>query len=132
MLGSGPVYPALGNHDSYHQSVMICVFGTFNLCLYFRAQDAPHAIGGALAGQFSWCVTKKKVVFHYRSICLYRNYDHVAGLWEYENWLPDSAVQFARSHYAAYMVKRTDGLRIITLNTDLCKRSHFCMILGKS
>jgi len=36
-LGSGPVYAALGNHDSYNQ-----------------AQDAPHALGGALAEQFSW------------------------------------------------------------------------------
>jgi sphingomyelin phosphodiesterase len=53
---------------------------------------------------------------------LYRNYDHVAGLWQHEGWLPDAAVEFAQSHYAAYMVKRTDGLRIITLNTDLCKR----------
>jgi len=26
----------------------------------------------------------------------------------------------ARAHYAAYMVKRVDGLRIITLNTDMC------------
>jgi sphingomyelin phosphodiesterase len=31
-------------------------------------------------------------------------------------------VQLARAHYAAYMVKRTDGLRIITLNTDMWYR----------
>ncbi|KAJ3489575.1 hypothetical protein NLI96_g2003 [Meripilus lineatus] len=37
MLGSGPVYAALGNHDSYNQ-----------------AQDAPHTLGGSLAKQFSW------------------------------------------------------------------------------
>jgi sphingomyelin phosphodiesterase len=51
-----------------------------------------------------------------------RNYDHLAGLWEVEEWLPQSAVAQARTHYAAYSVKRTDGLRIITLNTDFCKR----------
>jgi sphingomyelin phosphodiesterase len=83
MLGSGPVYAALGNHDSYHQ-----------------AQDAPHSLGGELAEQFSW------------------NYDHVASLWQQEQWIPESAVAQARAHYAAYSVQRTDGLRIITLNTD--------------
>nr|VWO94412.1 Uncharacterized protein [Ganoderma boninense] len=66
-----------------------------------RAQDAPHALGGQLAEQFSW------------------NYDHVSSLWEYEGWIPQSAVDLARSHYAAYMVRRNDGLRVITLNTDL-------------
>ena len=49
-----------------------------------------------------------------------RNYDHLAGLWKHENWLPQTAVELARAHYAAYMVKRVDGLRIITLNTDMC------------
>ncbi|KIK07363.1 hypothetical protein K443DRAFT_627618 [Laccaria amethystina LaAM-08-1] len=84
MLGSGPVYAALGNHDSYNQ-----------------AQDAPHAIGGELAEQYSW------------------NYDHIAGLWQYENWLPEDAVALAKAHYAGYMVKRSDGLRVVTLNTDM-------------
>jgi sphingomyelin phosphodiesterase len=28
----------------------------------------------------------------------------------------------ARAHYAAYSVQRTDGLRVITLNTNFCKR----------
>jgi sphingomyelin phosphodiesterase len=87
MLGSGPVYAALGNHDSYDQ-----------------AQDAHHSLGGDLANQFSW------------------NYDHVSGLWEHEEWIPQSAVAQARAHYAAYSVQRVDGLRVITLNTDLCKR----------
>jgi len=97
LLGSGPVYPALGNHDSYNQ-----------------AQDAPHSIGGALADQFSW------------------NYDHVASLWQHEDWLPEAAVEFARSHYAAYMVKRTDGLRIITLNTDLWYRANYFNYINMS
>lgn len=54
LLGSGPVYAALGNHDSYNQSVTACSFGAHDLHLYLRAQDVPHAIGGALANQFSW------------------------------------------------------------------------------
>ncbi|KAI9455924.1 Metallo-dependent phosphatase-like protein [Lactarius psammicola] len=84
MLGSGPVYAALGNHDSYNQ-----------------AQDAHHSLGGELAKQFSW------------------NYEHVAKLWQQEQWIPQSVVAQARAHYAAYSVQRTDGLRVITLNTDL-------------
>ena len=70
-----------------------------------RAQDAPHALGPTLAEQFSW------------------NYDHVASLWEHEKWIPESAVSLAKAHYSAYMVRRQDGLRIITLNTDLCEYS---------
>ncbi|KAI5119769.1 hypothetical protein M0805_009240 [Coniferiporia weirii] len=65
-----------------------------------EAQDAPHSLGGDLATQFSW------------------NYDHVAGLWEHEGWLPESAISLTRAHYGAYMVRRPDGLRIMTLNTD--------------
>jgi hypothetical protein len=53
---------------------------------------------------------------------LYRNYDHVAKLWQQEQWIPQYAVAQARAHYAAYSVQRTDGLRIITLNTDFCER----------
>ena len=49
-----------------------------------------------------------------------RNYDHVSGLWEHEDWLPEGAVQQAKAHYGAYSVQRQDGLRIITLNTDMC------------
>ena len=48
-----------------------------------------------------------------------RNYDHLAGLWSIEGWIPEAAAQLARAHYGAYMVQRHDGLRIITLNTDL-------------
>ncbi|KAL0951686.1 hypothetical protein HGRIS_008364 [Hohenbuehelia grisea] len=71
---------------------------------YNQAQDAPHAIGQGLAKQFSW------------------NYDHVAALWKHEGWLPDAAVKLARAHYSAYMVRRADGLRVISLNTDLWYR----------
>ncbi|KAF5374831.1 hypothetical protein D9758_000568 [Tetrapyrgos nigripes] len=90
MLKAGPVYAALGNHDSYNQ-----------------AQDAPHSLEEKLAGQFSW------------------NYDHVSSLWRHEDWLPDAAVEMAKAHYAAYSVKRKDGLRIISLNTDLWYRSNY-------
>ncbi|KAI0347728.1 sphingomyelin phosphodiesterase [Trametopsis cervina] len=96
-LGAGPVYAALGNHDSYNQ-----------------AQDAPHALGPPLAEQFSW------------------NYDHVASLWQHEKWLPEAAVALARAHYSAYMVKRVDGLRIITLNTDLWYKANYFNYINMS
>jgi hypothetical protein len=54
-----------------------------------------------------------------------RNYDHLAALWAHENWLPESAVALAKAHYSAYMVKRVDGLRVISLNTDMCASLSF-------
>jgi predicted phosphodiesterase len=90
LLGSGPVYSTIGNHDSYNE-----------------AQDAPYSIGGGLANQFSW------------------HYDHVASLWEHEDWLPEAAVQLARTHYGGYAVKRQDGLRVISLNTDFWYRANY-------
>ncbi|KDQ62021.1 hypothetical protein JAAARDRAFT_150983 [Jaapia argillacea MUCL 33604] len=72
-----------------------------------QAQDAQHFLGGDLASQFSW------------------NYDHVSSLWQYEGWINDSTVELARTDYAAYMVNRMDGLRIITLNTDFWYRSNY-------
>ncbi|KZT44307.1 hypothetical protein SISSUDRAFT_905 [Sistotremastrum suecicum HHB10207 ss-3] len=74
---------------------------------YNQAQDAPHNLNAPLAAQFSW------------------NYDHVAGLWQHENWIPEAAVTQAKAHYAAYSVRRADGLRIITLNTDLWYRANY-------
>ena len=130
MLGSGPVYAALGNHDSYNVSVMVSSLKAHILYLYLRAQDAPHAIGGAAADQFSWYVIKKMPIIFIIDF-LYRHYDHVAGLWQHEGWLPNAAVEFSRSHYAAYMVKRTDGLRIITLNTDLCKNGILLFYISR-
>ncbi|KAK0465473.1 Metallo-dependent phosphatase-like protein [Desarmillaria tabescens] len=109
MLGNGAVYPALGNHDSYNQ-----------------AQDAPHAIGQGLAQQFSWRVSYSDVLpvpfLTYYSL---RNYDHVAGLWEHEGWLSSEAANLSRAHYSAYMVNRQDGLRIISLNTDLWYKANY-------
>ncbi|EIM92336.1 Metallo-dependent phosphatase [Stereum hirsutum FP-91666 SS1] len=97
MLQAGPVYAALGNHDSYNQD-----------------QDAIQALGGDLATQFSW------------------NYDHVSSLWEFEGWINQTTVDLAKAHYAAYMVKRVDGLRIITLNTDLWYRANWFAYINQS
>lgn len=54
MLGSGPVYAALGNHDSYNQYVFYLDFHWPRLTYRPRAQDAPNSLGAPLAQQFSW------------------------------------------------------------------------------
>ncbi|KAJ7201347.1 Metallo-dependent phosphatase [Mycena pura] len=74
---------------------------------YNQAQDAHHALGGELANQFQW------------------NYDHLASLWQHEQWLPEAAVALARAHYSAYMVQRQDGLRVISLNTDMWYKANY-------
>jgi hypothetical protein len=40
-------------------------------------------------------------------------------MWYYEGWLPEAFVEDARSRYAAYKVKRPDGLCIISLSRYL-------------
>ncbi|KAG1794909.1 sphingomyelin phosphodiesterase [Suillus plorans] len=97
MLGSGPTYATLGNHDT---------------CL--PDQASPSSLGGALGQQFSWL------------------YDHVTALWEQEGWLPEASVEFSRTHYAAYMVKRADGLRVISLDTNLWYRSNYFNYINSS
>jgi len=49
----------------------------------------------------------------------------VAELWQHENWLPAAAVQQAKSHYSAYSVQRADGLRVISLNTNLWYKANY-------
>ena len=80
-----------------------------------------HPIHSAELSQSSLAGEHSAFSFSMKLNAWVRNYNHVASLWAHESWLPEAAVQLARSHYAAYMVKRLDGLRIITLNTDLCK-----------
>ncbi|KAF8560146.1 sphingomyelin phosphodiesterase [Imleria badia] len=97
MLGPGPVYATLGNHDSYPSDLA-----------------ASYSLGGELGQQFGWL------------------YDHITALWNYEGWLPEDSVEYSRAHYAAYMVKRTDGLRIISLNTNLWYRSNYFNYINAS
>ncbi|KAL9058188.1 MAG: hypothetical protein Q9162_001912 [Coniocarpon cinnabarinum] len=65
-----------------------------------EAIDAPHSLPGDLGNQLSW------------------NYDHVAGLWENDGFIPADAAAQARVHYGGYSVLNQYGLRIIALNTD--------------
>ncbi|KZT02507.1 sphingomyelin phosphodiesterase [Laetiporus sulphureus 93-53] len=74
---------------------------------YNEAQNSPYNIGEELEGQFNW------------------DYDHLAALWELEGWISETTTQQARTHYSAYSVQRSDGLRIITLNTDMCERANY-------
>lgn len=72
-----------------------------------EAIDAPHSLPGNLSMQMSW------------------NFDHVAGLWQYNNWINSTQAASARLHYGAYSVKTTQGLRILTFNTDFWYHSNF-------
>lgn len=72
-----------------------------------EAIDAPHSLPGNLSMQMSW------------------NFDHVAGLWQYNNWINSTQAAEARLHYGAYSVKTAQGLRILTINTDFWYHSNF-------
>jgi len=60
-----------------------------------------------------------------------RLYEHISSMWEYEGWVPEAAVAYASTHYAAYAVTRPDGLKIISLDTNLCEvsstRNYACL-----
>ena len=118
MLGSGPVYAALGNHDSYNECVD--AFSSANLTRLISTIATKTRLNLSVGSSLSNLAGNKPVTtFTSRDFSLHpRNYDHVAGLWAHEKWLPEAAVQQARSHYAAFSVKRVDGLRVIALNTD--------------
>jgi len=74
---------------------------------YNQAQGSPNSLDAPGPNQFSW------------------NYDHVTALWEHEGWLDESIVKDAKTHYAAYSVRRTDGLRVISLNTNLWYTANY-------
>ncbi|KAH7929501.1 sphingomyelin phosphodiesterase [Leucogyrophana mollusca] len=77
---------------------------------YNQFQMSTYTIGGYLSKQYNWL------------------YEHISSMWLYEGWLPENITDFARTHYAAYTVQRTDGLRIISLDTNLCELNYFSYI----
>ncbi|KAH7904866.1 Metallo-dependent phosphatase-like protein [Hygrophoropsis aurantiaca] len=97
LLGPGPVYATLGNHDSYNDDLA-----------------APYTLEGELGKQFDWL------------------YDHVSALWKHQHWLPEASIEMARLHYSAYMVKRADGLRVISLNTNLWYSANYFNYINSS
>jgi sphingomyelin phosphodiesterase len=74
---------------------------------YHQAQGSPNSLDAPGPNQFSW------------------NYDHVSALWEHEGWLSGSIIESAKTHYAAYSVQRSDGLRVISLNTNLWYKANW-------
>ncbi|KAG1817992.1 sphingomyelin phosphodiesterase [Suillus subaureus] len=68
---------------------------------YMQFQMIPYTTGGPLGMQFNWL------------------YEHISSMWQYEGWLPEATVAYASTHYAAYAVTRPDGLKIISLDTNL-------------
>ncbi|OAX38504.1 sphingomyelin phosphodiesterase, partial [Rhizopogon vinicolor AM-OR11-026] len=74
---------------------------------YMQFQMIPYAMGGPLGSQFNWL------------------YEHVSAMWQYEGWLAENVTEYAATHYAAYAVKRTDGLKIISLDTNIWYTSNY-------
>ncbi|EED84307.1 predicted protein [Postia placenta Mad-698-R] len=74
---------------------------------------------------FDFTIFTGDLVSHDPENELSKNYDHLAALWELEEWISPETAQQARTHYAAYAVQRQDGLRIITLNTDMWFTQNF-------
>ncbi|KAF8940553.1 hypothetical protein BGZ58_005887 [Dissophora ornata] len=56
-------------------------------------------------------------------------YDHVAGIWEKNNWITTVEAEYARSHNAMFMTRPMPGLKLITLNTDLYYVRNFYTML---
>ncbi|KAG0028345.1 hypothetical protein BGZ82_008468 [Podila clonocystis] len=56
-------------------------------------------------------------------------YDHVADIWEKNNWITSVEAEYAKSHNAMFMTRPMPGLKLITLNTDLYYvRNYFTML----
>ncbi|KAG0216383.1 hypothetical protein BGX28_002853 [Mortierella sp. GBA30] len=56
-------------------------------------------------------------------------YDHVAGIWEKNNWITSLEAEYARSHNAMFMTRPMPGLKLISLNTDLYYVRNFFTML---
>ncbi|KIW96077.1 uncharacterized protein Z519_03143 [Cladophialophora bantiana CBS 173.52] len=46
------------------------------------------------------------------------NYDLLSSLWSGHSWLNDTEAEFARTHFGAYATTTSQGLRIISINSD--------------
>lgn len=58
-----------------------------------------------------------------------RLYDHVAKIWEKNDWISSIEAEHARSHNAMFMTRPLEGLKLITLNTDLYYvRNYFALL----
>jgi sphingomyelin phosphodiesterase len=90
-FGGIPLYPALGNHDSFPSD-----------------QNTPFwwAQNGAV-DEFQW------------------EYDFYSGLWAENGWISNATSAQARTHYGAYSTVTSQGLKIITINTDYWYKGNF-------
>ncbi|KAF9980215.1 hypothetical protein BGZ65_005394 [Modicella reniformis] len=93
---------------------------------------------GDIASHDSWMITEKYIADEEtRSYELFKQYlqdlrllyDHVAGIWEKNNWINSVEAEYARSHNAMFMTRPMPGLKLITLNTDLYYVRNFFTML---
>lgn len=52
------------------------------------------------------------------------NYDLVSSLWEKHSWLNETEARFAKTHYGAYATTTSQGLRVISLNSDFWYKAN--------
>ena len=101
-LGGKPLYPTIGNHDSFPSDQ------STPLILDWLTVDTPYwwAQNGAV-DEFQW------------------EYDFYAKLWSDNGWLPSSSATQEKIHFGAYSVVTSQGLKIISLNTDFWYKNNF-------
>ncbi|KAG1858059.1 Metallo-dependent phosphatase-like protein [Suillus subalutaceus] len=114
MLGPGPTYATLGNHET---------------CLPNLA--SPLSLGGALGQQFSWYNFSHQFLFY----ALPHPLGYTTTLQRYGSKrdgfrrLPSSFRVLTMQHT---LVKRADGLRVISLDTNLWYRSNYFNYINSS
>lgn len=104
-LGNGPVYAALGNHDTLP-----------------IAADAPHSINvSAIANEFSWNYNHVSKLWESLGKASRLTALHHAADLDVVGWISSDVQAVSASHYGAYSTKTPGpaGLRIITTNTDM-------------
>jgi len=66
-----------------------------------QAWASPNTLlGNNVPNEFSW------------------NYNLLSGLWNSFGWVDGPTAQYAATHYGAYAYVTSEGLKIISLNTD--------------
>ena len=71
-----------------------------------QALNSPNGAPFAESNAFSW------------------NYQLLSSLWQNNTWLNATEAEFAATHYAAFAHTTSQGLRIISLNTDFWYRAN--------
>ncbi|KZF23874.1 Metallo-dependent phosphatase [Xylona heveae TC161] len=72
-----------------------------------QALLTPNDLRGNQSNEFSW------------------HYSFLASLWKNEGWIESSAAHYAKTHYAAYATITPQGLKVISINTNVWYTSQY-------